>query len=271
MPLVRHRCPQCIQYRLGFSGINNEGFLRGMKQPYVVVAESGNRRYSQSRHCITHYVRSFSEANCCQMKLTRPHDEFSPEAGLARWYRHRPLGQRLLRQLTAQLSQELEQIFGYHTVAVGPEIGLPFDKMSKTQRVFRLCTNEPFLAASESVEATAEAMPFATDSVDALILCHTLDATPVPHQVLRECQRVLVPNGHLIIVSFNALSLWGGVNWLWRFLPGKRRRVAGQGVVSCVTGYRCWDLLALILVFWRLSLRGGREELPVSWIGLISG
>ena len=163
------------------------------------------------------------------MKLTRPHDEFSPEAGLARWYRHRPLGQRLLRQLTAQLSQELEQIFGYHTVAVGPEIGLPFDKMSKTQRVFRLCTNEPFLAVSESVEATAEAMPFATDSVDALILCHTLDATPVPHQVLRECQRVLVPNGHLIIVSFNAMSLWGGVNWLWRFLPGKRRRVAGHG------------------------------------------
>lgn len=163
------------------------------------------------------------------MKLTRPHDDFSPEAGLARWYRDRPLGQRLVRQLTAQLNQELEQIFGYHTVAVGPEIGLPLDKMSKTQRVFRLCTNEPVLVPSESVKATAETMPFATDSVDALILCHTLDATPVPHQVLRECQRVLVPNGHLIIVSFNALSLWGGVNWLRRFLPGKRRRVAGHG------------------------------------------
>ena len=183
------------------------------------------------------------------MKLTRPHDEFSPEAALTRWYCDRPLGQRLVRQLTERLGQELEQIFGYHTIAVGPEIGLPLDKMSKTQRVFWLRTNEPVLAPSESVKATPEAMPFATDSVDALILCHTLDATPVPHQVLRECQRVLVPNGHLIIVSFNALSLWEARTGLDDSYPASGAALRAMGVVSCVTGYRFWDLPALILVF----------------------
>lgn len=163
------------------------------------------------------------------MKLTRPSNLFSPESGLARWYRERPLGQRLARQLTTQLSRELEQVFGYHTVVTGPDIGLPFSKMGKTQRVYQLCARESSHAAPGSVQGAAEAMPFATDSVDALILCHTLDATPLPHQVLRECQRVLVPNGHLFIVSFNALSLWGGLNWARRLLPGGRGHMTGHG------------------------------------------
>ena len=163
------------------------------------------------------------------MRLTRPSHEFSPEAGLTRWYRTRSLGRRLVDQLTAQLSKDLEHIFGYYTVVTGPDIGLPFSQLGKTQRVFRLHSYEPSATGLGSVEGEANALPFATDSLDALVLCHTLDTTTAPHDVLRECQRVLVPNGHLIIISFNALSIWGCMNWARRLLPGKSGRIRGQG------------------------------------------
>ena len=95
--------------------------------------------------------------------------------------------------------------------------------------MFRLHSYEPFATGSGIVEGEANALPFATDSLDALVLCHTLDTTSAPHDVLRECQRVLVPNGHLIIISFNALSIWGCMNWVRRLLPGRNGRVRGQG------------------------------------------
>ena len=76
------------------------------------------------------------------MRPTRPSHEFSPEAGLTRWHRTRSLGRRLVDQLTAQLSKDPEHIFGY-TVVTGPDIGLLFSQLGKTQRVFRLHSYEP--------------------------------------------------------------------------------------------------------------------------------
>ena len=163
------------------------------------------------------------------MRLTRPTHEFSPEAGLTRWYRNRSLGRRLVDQLTTQLGKDLEHVFGYYTVVIGPDIGLPFSRLGKTQRVFQLYSHEPSATGPGIVEGAANALPFATDSLDALVLCHTLDTTSTPHEVLRECQRVLLPNGHLIIISFNALSIWGCMNWVRRLLPRRKGRIRGQG------------------------------------------
>ena len=38
---------------------------------------------------------------------------------------------------------------------------------------------------------------------------HVLEFSPHPHQVLREAERVLRPEGRLLIAGFNPLSLWG--------------------------------------------------------------
>jgi SAM-dependent methyltransferase len=54
-----------------------------------------------------------------------------------------------------------------------------------------------------------EALPFAENSLDLLILPHSLELSPDPHATLREAERVLVPEGKLIICGFNPLSLWG--------------------------------------------------------------
>ena len=41
------------------------------------------------------------------------------------------------------------------------------------------------------------------------MLIHQLEFTGSPHQVLREAERVVGPEGHLLVIGFNPLSLWG--------------------------------------------------------------
>jgi SAM-dependent methyltransferase len=60
-----------------------------------------------------------------------------------------------------------------------------------------------------------------SDSVDAIILPHTLELTDDPHQVLREADRSLIPDGHLVILGFNPRSLWG----IRRVLTRKRQKM----------------------------------------------
>ena len=60
-----------------------------------------------------------------------------------------------------------------------------------------------------SLTTQPEALPFDAKSVGLVILPHVLEFTDDPHQVLRETARVLVPEGHVVIVGFNPLSLWG--------------------------------------------------------------
>lgn len=68
-----------------------------------------------------------------------------------------------------------------------------------------LCCNDDFL-------------PFTEMSLDLLLLPHRLEFSERPHQTLREAERVMMPEGHLLISGFNPLSIWGakaGLNKLF--------------------------------------------------------
>jgi SAM-dependent methyltransferase len=52
-------------------------------------------------------------------------------------------------------------------------------------------------------------LPFASQSLDLVVLPHILEFVAEPHQVLREVERVLIPEGQLIVCGFNPASLWG--------------------------------------------------------------
>lgn len=45
---------------------------------------------------------------------------------------------------------------------------------------------------------------------------HTLEASPDAHQTLREAERVLRPEGRLLITGFNPVSLWGAARRISR-------------------------------------------------------
>lgn len=64
--------------------------------------------------------------------------------------------------------------------------------------------------------AENDSLPVLTDSVDAVLLPHTLDFCRDPQKVLLEAERVLIPEGRLIISGFNPFSLWGIVKTIKR-------------------------------------------------------
>jgi SAM-dependent methyltransferase len=54
-----------------------------------------------------------------------------------------------------------------------------------------------------------DALPFASQSLDLVVLPHALELAHDPHLTLREVERVLVPEGRVMILGFNPASLWG--------------------------------------------------------------
>ena len=57
--------------------------------------------------------------------------------------------------------------------------------------------------------ADFDALPFPAHSIDLVVLPHTLEFARDAHHTLREVERVLVPEGRVVIFGFNAASLWG--------------------------------------------------------------
>jgi SAM-dependent methyltransferase len=68
------------------------------------------------------------------------------------------------------------------------------------------------------------ALPFAAGSLDLVVLPHTLELSDDPHATLREVERVLVPEGRVVISGLNPASLWG-----LRQRRGRWLRGLGQG------------------------------------------
>jgi SAM-dependent methyltransferase len=121
------------------------------------------------------------------------------------WYQ-RPLGQQLLGDLKTRLDPVLATTFGYHALLIGCT--------SQADRLLESCrVKRHFSIGNEKVGVDLQAypslLPVANDSVDLVVLMHHLSNTTEPHAILREASRVLIPEGKLIIVDFNPLSLWG--------------------------------------------------------------
>lgn len=50
--------------------------------------------------------------------------------------------------------------------------------------------------------AEPEALPFPNASLDLVVLPHTLELSVDPHMALREVERVLVPEGRVVIAGY---------------------------------------------------------------------
>lgn len=108
----------------------------------------------------------------------------------------------------------LLDVFGLQAAQIGCE-ALDFLAHNRAQHRFRCGLSQPHGSALNSgtspfaLSANAAALPFDSDSLDLIVLPYVLEFHPQPHQVLREAQRVLRPEGRLLIFGFNPLSLWG--------------------------------------------------------------
>lgn len=122
------------------------------------------------------------------------------------WYKS-PAGEYALASLNDKLEDYLSEIFGYFALETGVLIGEShFLDHSKIK------TNVTLGRADQPADIVAEIehLPVDFDSVDLVIGSHILECSAFPHQVLREIDRVLVSQGHCILIGFNPMAWWFG-------------------------------------------------------------
>lgn len=142
---------------------------------------------------------------------------------LAAWF-ETPPGRYLLSWEQSRFDEAVVDLFGYNAL----QLGLPqLDALGANRMPHRwLAVPEPGGAmpapsagAGRSVALVthAAALPFPPNSLDLVLLPHTLELSADPHAVLREVERVLVPEGRVVISGLNPASLWGLRQYRARF------------------------------------------------------
>jgi ribonuclease HI len=94
-----------------------------------------------------------------------------------------------------------------------------------------------------SLHCEFDALPFPDSSIDLVVLPHALELARDPHHTLREVERVLVPEGRVVISGFNPASLWG-----LRQSAGRVRRSMGFGRGQSLYLPRAGEFIG----YWRL-------------------
>ena len=126
-----------------------------------------------------------------------------------RWLRS-PLGQYLLSWEQECVNEAVGNAFGYHAL----QVGIPQLRSLQNNRMpfrWQACADAESTDPDQPihVRCDVDALPFATNSLDLVVLPHTLELSADPHLTLSEVERVLVAQGRLVILGLNPSSLWG--------------------------------------------------------------
>lgn len=135
-------------------------------------------------------------------------------------------GRRLLSEEVRELRRVLDGVFGDQLVQIGTWGGAGrFRRLARTRRT---AVFAPLALQGVDVVSMTDSLAIVSESVDAVLLPHTLDLVEDPHALLREVGRILRADGQLVILGFNPWSWWGCRHLLSgrRFPPGSRRMIS---------------------------------------------
>jgi SAM-dependent methyltransferase len=114
-----------------------------------------------------------------------------------------PQGRYVMAWERSKVDALVADVFGYNAL----QLGLPeFDLLAQNRIPLQQTAGE---AGNVDVLCDLRQLPFSASSIDLVVMPHILEFHCDPHQILREAERVLIPEGQLVIVGFNPLSLWG--------------------------------------------------------------
>lgn len=131
----------------------------------------------------------------------------------------------------------LPDLFGYHIVQIGTLSPKHYLQSSRIgNKVVCQLVGEDDNAVNADLIGTEEDLPFLADSVDVAVIPHVLEFAGKPHKFLREIERILIGDGHVLILGFNPWSLWG----VWRLLLAWRDKPPWNGHFYSLSRLKDW-------------------------------
>ena len=132
----------------------------------------------------------------------------TPSTALDSWLTS-GLGKAVLQAESELMVEALDDVFGWELLQLG--LWGPRQSLLSGCRTRRhaIVANDKARSADSDVTARLSQLPVANGSVDAVVLPHTLEFETDPFAVVREADRVLAGEGHLIVIGFRPFSLWG--------------------------------------------------------------
>jgi SAM-dependent methyltransferase len=136
--------------------------------------------------------------------------------GLDDWWQTPP-GQHLLAWEQGQFELALADVFGYNALQLGvPQLDalvgnrMPHRWMAVTHATALADLDQAGQMPARPCVLACDpaALPFPAASLDLVVLPHTLELSADPHAAVREVERVLRPEGRVVISGLNPLSLW---------------------------------------------------------------
>ncbi len=128
-----------------------------------------------------------------------------------------PQGRHALAWEQSRFSAAVADVFGFNAVQLGvPQLdGLATNRMPHRwlvgmHQVADDCAVDPATPLHRTCQMVCDpaALPFQANTLDLVVLPHTLEQSAHPHGALREVERVLRPEGRVVISGLNPLSLW---------------------------------------------------------------
>lgn len=129
------------------------------------------------------------------------------DAALSAWWASWR-GRALLAVECELVGEALEDVFGWELLQVGAW-GVARDLLTASRTRRQTVIAPPIHGVGADVLGRASQLPVTSDSVDAVLLPHTLEFAADPYAIVREADRVLVGEGQLLVLGFRPWSLWG--------------------------------------------------------------
>lgn len=126
-----------------------------------------------------------------------------------------PSGELILSEINKMTAPWWPKFFGYHLLKLGALSGAVDCAGTTIKHQITLSSS----LEKANVIADVDELPLLEHSVDVCLLSHALEFSIDPHHVVREANRVLIPNGYLVITGFNPFSLAG----LNKLIPYRRK------------------------------------------------
>ena len=174
-----------------------------------------------------------------------------------------PLGVRVLREEAALATLALDTVFGFELLQVGA--WGPARHLLTSARTQHTTLVAPELSAGVTLCAPLDTLPFRSDSIDAILLPHTLELVEDPYAVLREAERVLTAEGCLMICGFNPYSGWGARRAFGRYIgrpafPPHTQRMLSERRLRDWVALLGFDVDSVHGYLGFLPLKGGLSE-----------